>query len=65
MPSSTSTPDLPAGLVEQLLEGPILRADRIEAGRLRAASPPGPDELAAAVVAEGPPLLQLARDEAC
>lgn len=59
MIAATPLPDVPVGLVEQLLDGPILRLDRIEAGRQRVAvGPVEPGELADAVVAEGPPLLQ-------
>jgi len=53
----TPVHDLPSGLVEWLLDGPILRPDRIEAGRRRAVvGPLCAEQLAAAVVAEGPPL---------
>lgn len=49
----TPAPELPAGLLEALLDGPVLSPVRIEAGRRRAAD--GPVDavvLADAVVAE-------------
>jgi hypothetical protein len=53
MVAPTPVPELPAGLVETLLDGPVLSPVRIEAGRRRAAN--GPVDavvLADAVVAE-------------
>ena len=60
MATPTPAPEVPAGLVELLLEGPACRPAAIEAGRRRAAGGPvDADRIAAAVVAEGPPLLEL------
>jgi len=53
MVSMTSAADLPEGLVERLLDGPVLSPARIAAGRRRAAGGPvDPVVLADAVVAE-------------
>lgn len=54
MASTASSLAVPAGLVAELLDGPVLCAERIEAGRRRAAgNPVDPVALADAVVAEG------------
>lgn len=51
--------DVPPGLLERLLDGPILRADAIAAGRrLAAGTPLPPERIAAAVVEEGAPLVR-------
>jgi hypothetical protein len=54
MVRTTPAPELPDGLVDLLLVGPVLRPDRIAAGRRRAAGAPvDAIELADAVVADG------------
>ena len=59
MSSATPSPDVLRGLLDEPHDGPILRPARIEAGRRRAAGEAiAADELVAALVAEGPPLLQ-------
>jgi hypothetical protein len=60
MTDATPTPDVPHGLVAQVLEAPTVSEDRLAAGRCRAAEGPlGAEEIADAVVAEGPPLLHV------
>jgi hypothetical protein len=50
---ATPAADLPPGLVEDLLDGPVLRPERIAAGERRVAGGPvDPGVLADAVVAE-------------
>lgn len=51
---ATPTAEVPAGLIDRLLDGPVLRPDRIAAGRRRAAGAPvDAIDLADAMVAEG------------
>ena len=58
MESPTPLPDVLCDLLEQPLDGPILRPERIAAGRRRiAAEPLEAAALADALVAEGPPLV--------
>lgn len=55
----TPAPEVPAGLLDRLLDGPVLRPERIAAGRRRAAGRPvDAADLADAVVAEGRLALQ-------
>ena len=59
MESPTPLPDVLRDLLEQPLDGPILRACRIEAGRRRLEEEPiDAVALADALVAEGPPLVE-------
>jgi hypothetical protein len=61
MQPSTPRTDVPDGLVERLLDGPVVRPERIAAvaRRLAAGEQPGADEVAEAVVRDARALLDV------